>query len=80
MATVDHRFPVLRLLDIGKRQGNVTIEEFDRLLPIGSVHTSDADEVLDALRSRGISIVLARSPAANGDFNLLNDEQIIYPR
>lgn len=80
MAIVDHSFPVLRLLDIGKRQGNVTIAELDRLLPIGSVDIRDADEVLDTLRSRGISIVLARSSAANGDFNLLNDEHVIYPR
>lgn len=80
MATVDHSFPVLRLLDIGKRQGNVTIAELDRLLPIGSVDIRDADKVLDTLRTRGISIVLARSSAANGDFNLLNDEQVIYPR
>lgn len=80
MASVDHSFPVLRLLDIGKRQGNVTIAELDRLLPIGSVDIRDADKVLDTLRTRGISIVLARSSAANGDFNLLNDEQVIYPR
>ncbi|QQP90816.2 RNA polymerase sigma factor region1.1 domain-containing protein [Skermanella sp. TT6] len=70
----------MRLLDIGKRQGNVTIAELDRLLPIGSVDIRDADKVLDTLRTRGISIVLARSSAANGDFNLLNDEQVIYPR
>ena len=80
MATVDHSFPVLRLLYIGKRQGNVTIAELDRLLPIGSVDIRDADKVLDTLRTRGISIVLARSSAVNGDFNLLNDEQVIYPR
>ncbi|UEM02289.1 hypothetical protein JL101_020115 [Skermanella rosea] len=80
MATVDHSFPVLRLLDIGNRHGNVTIAELDRLLPIDGVDTRDADRILDVLRSRGVSIVLARSTAANGDFNLLEDDRIIYPR
>jgi hypothetical protein len=78
MATVDRSFPVLRLLDIGRRQGSVTIGELNRLLPIGN-RDIDAADVLDTLRSRGVSIVLTRSPHGSGDFHLLNDDRVVYP-
>ena len=83
MGTVVHSFPLLRLLDIGRRHGSITIAELNRLLPIDSVSIRDADTVLDALRNRGISIVLTRCGAREGareeDFHLLNDDRIVYP-
>jgi hypothetical protein len=83
MGTVVHSFPLLRLLDIGKRHGGITIAELNKLLPIDSVSIRDADTVLDALRNRGISIVLTRCRSREGareeDFRLLNDDRIVYP-
>ena len=79
MATVDRSFPLLRLLDIGRRQGCVTIGELNRLLPIADCDIDAAANVLDTLRSRGVSIVLTRSPLGSGDFRLLNDDRVIYP-
>jgi hypothetical protein len=83
MGTVVHSFPLLRLLDIGKRHGGITIAELNKLLPIDSVSIRDADTVLDALRNRGISIVLTRYRSREGareeDFRLLNDDRIVYP-
>ena len=83
MGTVVHSFPLLRLLDIGRRHGSITIAELNRLLPIDSVSIRDADTVLDTLRNRGISIVLTRCGTVEGvreeDFRLLNDDRIVYP-
>jgi hypothetical protein len=83
MGTVVNSFPFLRLLDIGRRHGSITIAELNRLLPIDSVSIRDADTVLDALRKRGISIVLTRCRSREGareeDFRLLNDDRIVYP-
>jgi Sigma-70 factor, region 1.1 len=79
MGTVVHSFPLLRLLDIGRRHGSITIAELNRLLPIDSVSIRDADTVLDTLRNRGISIVLTRCGAREEDFHLLNDDRIVYP-
>ena len=79
MGTVVHSFPLLRLLDIGRRYGSITIAELNRLLPIDSVSIRDADTVLDTLRNRGISIVLTRCGAQEEDFRLLNDDRIVYP-
>ncbi len=79
MGTVVHSFPLLRLLDIGRRHGSITIAELNRLLPIDSVSIRDADTVLDTLRNRGISIVLTRCCAREEDFRLLDDDRIVYP-
>ncbi len=79
MGTVVHSFPLLRLLDIGRRHGSITIAELNRLLPIDSVSIRDADTVLDTLRNRGISIVLTRCGTQEEDFRLLNDDRIVYP-
>jgi hypothetical protein len=79
MGTVVHSFPLLRLLDIGRRHGSITIAELNRLLPIDSVSIRDADTVLDTLRNRGISIVLTRCGTREEDFRLLNDDRIVYP-
>ena len=79
MGTVVHSFPFLRLLDIGRRHGSITIAELNRLLPIDSVSISDTDIVLDALRNRGIAIVLTRCRARDEDFRLLDDDRIVYP-
>jgi hypothetical protein len=78
MGTVVHSFPFLRLLDIGRRQGSITISELNRLLPINAVSIGDVGDVLDALRDRGIAIVLTRRGAE--DFGLRNDDRIVYPR
>ena len=80
MGTVVHSFPVLRLLDIGRRHGSITIAELNMLLPIDSVSIRDADTVLDALRNRGIAIVLTRCRTQEKEFRLLNDDRIVYPR
>jgi hypothetical protein len=80
MGTVVHSFPLLRLLDIGRRQGSITIAELNKLLPIDSVSIMDAGNVLDALRNRGIAIVLARHPAEREGFQLLDDDRVIYPQ
>jgi hypothetical protein len=79
MGTVVHSFPLLRLLDIGKRHGGITIAELNKLLPIDSVSIRDADTVLDALRNRGIAIVLTRCGTQEEGFRLLNDDRIVYP-
>ena len=79
MGTVVNSFPFLRLLDIGRRHGSITIAELNRLLPIDSVSISDTDIVLDALRNRGIAIVLTRCRARDEDFRLLDDDRIVYP-
>jgi hypothetical protein len=79
MGTVVHSFPFLRLLDIGKRHGSITIAELNRLLPIDSVSIRDADTVLDALRNRGIAIVLTRCGTREEHFRLLSDDRIVYP-
>ena len=78
MGTVVHSFPFLRLLDIGRRQGSITIAELNRLLPIDAVSIGDAGDVLDALRNRGIAIVLTRHRGVE-DFGLRNDDRIVYP-
>jgi hypothetical protein len=80
MGTVVHSFPFLRLLDIGRRHGSITIAELNRLLPIDSVSIRDADTVLDTLRNRGIAIVLTRCRTPEEDFRLLSDDRIVYPR
>ena len=79
MGTVVHSFLFLRLLDIGRRHGSITIAELNRLLPVDSVSIRDADTVLDALRNRGVSIVLTRRRTREDDFRLLNDDRIVYP-
>jgi hypothetical protein len=79
MGTVVHSFPFLRLLDIGRRNGSITIAELNRLLPIDSASIGEAGAVLDALRNRGIAIVLTRRPAPAEDFHLPSDDRIVYP-
>jgi hypothetical protein len=78
MGTVVHSFPFLRLLDIGRRQGSITIAELNRLLPIDAVSIGDAGDVLDALRNRGIAIVLTRHRGVE-DLGLRKDDRIVYP-
>jgi hypothetical protein len=80
MGTVVHSFPFLRLLDIGRRHGSITIAELNRLLPIDGPGAGESGAALDALRNRGVAIVLARNCAPDADFHLLNDDRIVYPR
>jgi len=80
MGTVVHSFPFLRLLDIGRRHGSITIAELNRLLPIDGPRAGESGEALDALRNRGVAIVLARNCAPDDGFHLLNDDRIVYPR
>jgi hypothetical protein len=80
MGTVIHSFPLLRLLDIGKRHGSITIAELNRLLPIDGPGIRETDDALDALTNRGIAIVLTRHRIPEEGFQLLNDDRIVYPR
>jgi hypothetical protein len=79
MGTVVHSFPFLRLLDIGRRHGSITIGELNRLLPIDGANIGEAGDILDALRHRGFAIVLTRRATPEDDFHLLNDGRIVYP-
>ena len=79
MGTVDYSFPYMRLMDIGKRRGTVTITELNTLLPIDSVGIKEVGDVLDSLQSRGISIILSRHGRNSGEFHLLTDDRLIYP-
>ena len=80
MGSVVHGFPFLRLLDIGRRHGNITIAELNRLLPIDGAMAGEAGHALDALRNRGVAIVLARHNPPGDGFHLQNDDRIVYPR
>ena len=55
MGTVVHSFPLLRLLDIGRRQGSITISELNRLLPIDNCGRQGADNVLRRLEETAAS-------------------------
>jgi hypothetical protein len=80
MGTVVHSFPLLRLLDIGRRQGSITISELNRLLPMDTVSIRDADNVLDALKNRGIAIVLTRHRTMDEDGRSQDGDRIVYPQ
>ena len=80
MGSVVHGFPLLRLLDIGRRHGSVTIAELNRLLPIDGPEAAELGHALDALRNRGFAIVLNRHGPSGEGFRLLNDDRIVYPQ
>lgn len=80
MGSVVRSFPFLRLLDIGRRHGSITIAELNRLLPIDGPEAGGSGHALDALRNRGVAIVLTRQTLSGEGFHLLNDDRIVYPR
>ncbi|GEO37353.1 hypothetical protein SAE02_15010 [Skermanella aerolata] len=80
MGSVVRGFPFLRLLDIGRRHGSITIAELNRLLPIDGPEAAESGHARDALRNRGVAIVLSRSSSSGEGFHLLNDDRIVYPR
>jgi hypothetical protein len=50
------------------------------LLPIDGPGIREAGDALDALRNRGIAIILTRHRIPEEGFQLLNDDRIVYPR